>query len=191
MPGRADERCDLRRVCPPRWRMEGGEYRVCVCVCARVRACACTMCVLCTRVRVRVYSVRVCRVCVCRVCVCRVCTVCVCVGCVCVCVRACVCVCVCRWSPDGHPQLSCAQSSSYPHFREKQRRPAHSWAVAELFRARIYLTRRLRAFEVGVGGKHGGPRGAEAGDALFLLLRVGGSRAWGRGSGSGCSPTSV
>ena len=178
MPGRADERCDLRRVCPPRWRMEGGEYRVCVCVC--VRAC----------VRVHVPCVYCARVCACA-CTLSVCAVCVCVGCVCVCVRACVCVCVCRWSPDGHPQLSCAQSSSYPHFREKQRRPAHSWAVAELFRARIYLTRRLRAFEVGVGGKHGGPRGAEAGDALFLLLRVGGSRAWGRGSGSGCSPTSV
>ena len=25
----------------------------------------------------------------------------------------------------------------------KLRRPAHSWAVAELFRARVYLTRRL------------------------------------------------
>ena len=40
----------------------------------------------------------------------------------------------------------------------KLRRPAHSWAVAELFRARVYLTRRLRAFEVGVGGKPGGRR---------------------------------
>ena len=65
----------------------------------------------------------------------------------------------------------------------KLRRPAHSWAVAEPFRARVYLTRRLRAFEVGVGGKHGGPRGAGAGDTLFVLLRVGGSRAWGRGLG--------
>ena len=181
MPGRADERCDLRRVRPPRWSMEGGEYRVCVCVCVRT----------CVRVRYHVCTVhacaRACTVCMCAVCVCRVCVCCVCTVCVCVRAR----VCVCRWSPDGHPQLSCAQSSSYPHFREKQRRPAHSWAVAELFRARIYLTRRLRAFEVGVGGKHGGRRGAEAGDAHFLLLRVGGSRALGRGSGSGCSPTSV
>ena len=182
MPGRADERCDLRRVCPPRWRMEGGEYRVCVCVCVRTCVRVRVPCVYCARVRARV-------LCACVPCVCVGCVCAVCVPCVCACARACVCV--CRWSPDGHPQLSCAQSSSYPHFREKQRRPAHSWAVAELFRARIYLTRRLRAFEVGVGGKHGGRRGAEAGDALFLLLRVGGSRALGRGSGSGCSPTSV
>ena len=167
MTGRAEERCDLRRVRPPRWRMEGGEYRVCVCVCPRVcvRACACTVCVLCTCVCTCVCARMYRAPCVYRVCVYR------------------VCVCVGGHLMGTHNYL--ARSPRLTPILEinKLRRPAHSWAVAEPFRARVYLTRRLRAFEVGVGGKHGGPRGAGAGDTLFILLRVGGSRAWGRGLG--------
>ena len=101
--------------------------------------------------------------------------------CACVCVHTRVCVFV-----GGHLMGTHNYLVRSPHLTpileiNKLRRPAHSWAVAELFRARVYLTRRLRAFEVGVGGKPGGQRGAEAGDPLFVLLREGGSRAWGRG----------